>query len=147
MQNSDSISDGIHRFQWSTEELSIATYRRQTDRITRKFKIMLYTPTLLIEIRTHNISGDRHCIIERQTTLLTDYLLQCNVYSGLREQFKNKMQNSSKNSTRLECRTLCLLFAHDTVLGKSQADLQALLYITADVANKGNLKSNSWRQI
>jgi hypothetical protein len=42
MQNSDSIdviSDGIHRFQWSTEELSIATYRRQTDRKTRKFKI------------------------------------------------------------------------------------------------------------
>jgi hypothetical protein len=33
MQNSDSndvISDGIHIFQWSTEELSIATYRRQT---------------------------------------------------------------------------------------------------------------------
>lgn len=43
MQNSDSIdviSDGIDRFQLSTEELSTATtYRKQTDRKTRKFKI------------------------------------------------------------------------------------------------------------
>ena len=38
----------------------------------------------------------------------------------------------------------CLLFADDIVLlGKSEAEFQALLNITADFATKGNLKFNS----
>ena len=38
----------------------------------------------------------------------------------------------------------CLLFADDIVLlGKSEAELQALLNITADFATKWNLKFNS----
>ena len=37
----------------------------------------------------------------------------------------------------------CLLFADDIVLGKSEAELQALLNITAYFAAKWNLKFNS----